>query len=63
MAAALALGCATPSGGGDGVNGVVVELSVDALTDVNATSATHDQPVHPNDYVGMVSAWYFGHAT
>ena len=34
-----------------------------SLTDVNATSATFDEPVSPRDYLGKVSGWYFGHAT
>ena len=44
-------------------NDLAVDLSVPALTDVNATSATFEQPVHPNDFQGGISAWYFGHAT
>jgi hypothetical protein len=34
-----------------------------ALTDVNPNSATHDSTISPRDYLGDVSAWYFGHAT
>lgn len=34
-----------------------------ALTDVNATSETYQQMVSPQDYVGQVSGWYFGHST
>lgn len=34
-----------------------------SLVDVNSTSATADQPVSPRDYLGRVSAWYFGHST
>jgi hypothetical protein len=34
-----------------------------ALTDVNPNSTTHDQDVSPRDYLGQVSAWYFGAAT
>lgn len=33
------------------------------LVDVNPFSATAGQPVSPRDYLGVVSAWYFGHAT
>jgi hypothetical protein len=33
------------------------------LVDVNPTSSTYDQAVSPRDYLGQVSAWYFGHAT
>ena len=34
-----------------------------ALLDVNLTSATYNQTVSPRDYLGQVSAWYFGHST
>lgn len=33
------------------------------LVDVNPNSTTHNQPVSPRDFLGSVSAWYFGHAT
>jgi hypothetical protein len=33
------------------------------LLDVNPASATYGQVVSPRDYVGTVSAWYFGHST
>ena len=42
----------------------VGEMAPDfALEDVNASSPTASQDVTPRDYVGKVSAWYFGHAT
>lgn len=31
--------------------------------DVNPFSATYGDPVSPRDYLQVVSAWYFGHAT
>ena len=34
-----------------------------ALLDVNATSPTFNQYILPEDYKGLVSAWYFGHST
>jgi hypothetical protein len=34
-----------------------------ALTDVNPNSSTYNQAVSARDYLGQVSAWYFGHAT
>lgn len=34
-----------------------------ALLDVNPNSVTSGQSVSPQDYLGSVSAWYFGHAT
>ncbi len=42
----------------------VGELAPDfLLADVNGDSPTGSQDVTPRDYVGKVSAWYFGHAT
>jgi hypothetical protein len=32
------------------------------LQDLNAGSARFGQAVSPRDYLGKVSAWYFGHA-
>ena len=34
-----------------------------SLEDVNPTSPRFGQSVSPSDYLGQVSAWYFGHAT
>lgn len=34
-----------------------------ALLDVNPASPRYGQRVSPPDYVGRVSAWYFGHST
>jgi hypothetical protein len=34
-----------------------------ALIDVNPTSPTFKQDILPADFHGMISAWYFGHAT
>ena len=33
-----------------------------ALRDVNPASTTHDEDVSPRDYLGGVSAYYFGDA-
>ena len=33
-----------------------------SLVDVNSTSSTFNQSVSPRDYLGEVSAWYFGHS-
>lgn len=49
------------------IQGVVVHvggLAPDfSLTDVNATSPTHNQEVSPRDYLEQVSGWYFTYAT
>ena len=34
-----------------------------ALLDVNATSPTFNQYILPEDFEGLVSAWYFGNST
>jgi hypothetical protein len=51
--------CVGPAGEGP-VEGPVPDF---ALEDVNAISPSFGQLVSPRDYVGHVSAWYFGHAT
>lgn len=33
------------------------------LVDVNPNSETYNQTVSPRDFLGQISAWYFGHAT
>jgi len=45
---------------GDGFHGLAPDFS---LTDVNPTSASHDQSVSPRSHLEKISAWYFGHAT
>jgi len=57
----LALGC----GDKDPVQppppqGVMPDFS---LQDANPNSATYGQQVSPRQFLGDVSAWYFGHAT
>lgn len=47
----------TPVDGGDS------PVADFALLDVNPTSVRYDTPVSPRDYIGRVTAWYFGHAT
>ncbi len=34
-----------------------------ATPDVNPASARYNSNVSPRDYLGKISAWYFGHAT
>ena len=34
-----------------------------SLVDANTTSETYGEEVSPRDYLGEVSAWYFGHST
>ncbi|MGD2111349.1 MAG: hypothetical protein PVI86_18380 [Phycisphaerae bacterium] len=53
--------------GGDPDDGALT-VGEDALPefmvpDVNAASARFSQDVSPRDYLGEVSAWYFGHST
>ena len=49
-------------GGGGGSSGPVIQPDF-ALQDVNPASATNGTNVSPRDYLGLVSAYYFGHAT
>ncbi len=34
-----------------------------SLEDLNDSSQTYQQAISPRDYLGSVSAWYFGHST
>jgi hypothetical protein len=34
-----------------------------SLTDANANSARYQEAVSPREYLGQISAWYFGHST
>ena len=34
-----------------------------SLVDINTTSDRYNETISPRDYLGSVSAWYFGHAT
>ena len=40
-----------------------VQVADFALVDVNSTSSFADQSVSPRDFMGQISAWYFGYAT
>jgi hypothetical protein len=44
----------------DGLSGLAPDF---ALEDVNPNSSTYQSMVSPSQYLGQVSAWYFGHAT
>ena len=60
--------CGTPlhgdtAGGSDSGGPVMVDLDVAGLEDVNATSASFGQTLHPSDFTGRTTAWYFGHST
>lgn len=49
---------------GDAIEDAAPTLVPDfALSDENPASASHGQLVSPRDYLGKVSAWYFGHST
>ena len=62
----LAVAC-TDMTGTTGTSGTgappTVDLTVEGLEDVNPTSQTLGETVHPNDFTGSATAWYFGHAT
>ena len=64
LAAALAVTVLLAGCGDDNGPGVVDDRVTDfSLTDVNPNSETHDTSLSPRDYLGKVSAWYFGHST
>ena len=50
----------TPTGPSPAVGEVMPDFT---LLDVNPGSPRFGQAVSPRDYLGQVSAWYFGHAT
>lgn len=59
----LAAGCSSdsdPAPSGPNTTDPAPDFS---LRNVNVNSSRFDQMVSPRDYVGQVSAWYFGHAT
>lgn len=57
--ALLATACGDDDPAGPGSQTVPDFLRVD----VNPFSPTYGDPVSPRDYLQVVSAWYFGHAT
>jgi hypothetical protein len=57
-------GICAAAGDGTDSNGVSDNALADfSLTDVNPQSARYQQTVSPRDYLGQVSAWYYGHST
>lgn len=61
LAAVALTGCGDDSGTGPGTeNPVMADFS---LLDVNPNSATTGSNLSPRQYLGQVSAWYFGAAT
>ena len=59
-AAVLLPACGGGGGGGSAIPSPKPDFS---LPDVNAASATFNTNVSPRNYLGFVSAYYFGHAT
>lgn len=61
---ALALALLATACGDDDPSGPASQAMPDfQRVDVNPFSATYGDPVSPRDYLRVVSAWYFGHAT
>jgi hypothetical protein len=56
----LALGCGDDPVKPPPQGNVMPDFS---LQDVNPNSATTGQQISPRQFVGQISAWYFGHAT
>lgn len=60
----LAAGCSSDSDPTPPPPGPNTDPAPDfSLRNVNVNSTRFDEMVSPRDYVGQVSAWYFGHAT
>jgi hypothetical protein len=59
LAGLVVLSCS--SGSEDDLSGTAVPSF--ALTDVNPNSPTSGRTVLVRDFLGSVSAWYFGHST
>jgi hypothetical protein len=55
VSVAVSVGCSSV--------GVGDELAAIALLDVNPNSASYNEVVTAEQFEGMVSLWYFGHAT
>lgn len=64
LLAALALAALVAACGDDDPAGPGNQAMPDfLLLDVNPLSTTYADQVSPRDYLGLVSAWYFGHST
>lgn len=47
----------------DKAEGEVAPMADFSLVDVNPNSTTYNDRVSPRQFIGQMSAWYFGHAT
>lgn len=56
-------GCVPPIAGGGNPNSVGDVVSDFSVVDVNPSSARYQEAVSPRDYLGGISAWYFGRST
>jgi hypothetical protein len=63
VAAALLMGCPTGTDSTGNDNPSADPLPEFSVSDVNPNSTRFNQAISPRDYLGEVSAWYFGHAT
>ena len=61
----LALLCVLLSSACDGRRGNLRTAPMPdfSLQDVNPASVTFEERVSPREFEGLISAWYFGHAT
>ena len=62
-AGALILGCSETEKSTNSLPDLPEVMPDFSLADVNPNSATHTQLVSPRNYLGKVSAYYFGHST
>jgi hypothetical protein len=66
LTVALPAGCREQDSGGAILEpqGLPADAAPDfTLLDINSASPRYDELVSPRDYVGRISAWYFGHST
>jgi hypothetical protein len=54
------IGCGRDTPGANPAQGALPGFSA---VDVNVNSARYQEAVSPRDYLGQISAWYFGHST
>jgi hypothetical protein len=57
------LGAADLAAAADLAEGETEQVPDFHLMDVNPNSATFNREISPRNYMGQISAWYFGHAT
>jgi hypothetical protein len=63
LLAIVAIGCKDDPPSSPSIQPGDTAVSDFSVRDVNPNSPRYEEMVSPRDYLGRVSAWYFGHAT